>query len=68
MSYNPRVINYQTNINISKTTTQNNKPNTYDKNSNLLQRFDYTDSRMPISMTMGADKVKGSGDANAIII
>jgi len=56
MSYNPRLINYQTNINISKTTTQNNQPNTYDKNSNLLQRFDYTDSRMPISMTMGADK------------
>ena len=40
MSYNPRVINYQTNINIniSKITTQNNQPNTYDKNSNLLQR------------------------------
>ena len=56
MSYNPRVINYQTNINISKTTTQNNQSNIYDKNSNLLQRFDYADSRMPISMTMGADK------------
>jgi len=49
MSYNPRVINYQTNINISKTTTQNNQSNTYDKDDNLLQI-------MPISMTMGADK------------
>jgi len=56
MSHNSRLINYQTNINISKTTTQNNQSNTYDKNSNLLQRFDYADSRMPISMTMGADK------------
>ncbi|MFK5976345.1 MAG: RHS repeat-associated core domain-containing protein, partial [Sulfurovum sp.] len=28
----------------------------YNKDDNLLQRFDYTDSRMPISMTMGTDK------------
>jgi len=35
MSHNPRAINYQTNINTSNKITQ---PNTYDKNSNLLQR------------------------------
>ncbi|MFK5976347.1 MAG: RHS repeat-associated core domain-containing protein [Sulfurovum sp.] len=28
----------------------------YDKDDNLVQRFEYADSRMPISMTMGADK------------
>ncbi|MEA3491682.1 MAG: hypothetical protein U9R27_07250 [Campylobacterota bacterium] len=33
MSHNPKLINNQTNINISKTTTENYQPYTYDKNN-----------------------------------
>ena len=29
---------------------------TYDANDNLKQRFEYTDQRMPVAMTQGADK------------
>ena len=65
MSYNPRLINYQNTLvtkELNRVVEKYLWANLttllaiYDKDDNLLQRFEYVNDRMPISMTMRADK------------